>query len=73
MAKIVEKKRESFTICTYKDLVEKLYHNNVDAIYMNNFEEIAKYLRDNLSENDLVITAGAGTVYEIADLLVNKK
>ena len=40
---------------------------------MNNFEEIAKYLRDNLSENDLVITAGAGTVYEIADLLVNKK
>ena len=56
-----------------KDLVEKLYHNNVDAIYMNNFEEIAKYLRDNLSENDLVITAGAGTVYEIADLLVNKK
>ena len=56
-----------------KDLVEKLYHNSVDAIYINNFNEIAQYLRENLKENDLVITAGAGTVYQIADLLVNKK
>ena len=56
-----------------KDLVEKLYHNNVDTIYMNNFDEIAQYLRENLKENDLVITAGAGPVYQIADLLVNKK
>ncbi|MGL5328413.1 MAG: UDP-N-acetylmuramate--L-alanine ligase [Peptostreptococcaceae bacterium] len=53
-----------------KDLVEKLYQNNVDAIYMNNFEDIANYLRENTKSNDLVITAGAGTVYQIADLLV---
>ncbi|MGL5693974.1 MAG: UDP-N-acetylmuramate--L-alanine ligase [Peptostreptococcaceae bacterium] len=55
-----------------KDLVEKLYQNNVDAIYMNNFEDIAEYLRQNTESNDLVITAGAGTVYQIADLLVEE-
>ena len=56
-----------------KDLVEKLYHNNVDAIYISNFEDIVEYLRENLEHNDLVITAGAGTVYQVADLLVDKK
>ena len=29
MAKIVEKKRESFTICTYKDLVEKFRNQSI--------------------------------------------
>ncbi|RDY26667.1 UDP-N-acetylmuramate--L-alanine ligase [Romboutsia weinsteinii] len=53
-----------------KDLVEKLYQNNVDAIYISKFEDIAEYLRQNVKSNDLVITAGAGTVYQIADLLV---
>ncbi|SCI38753.1 MULTISPECIES: UDP-N-acetylmuramate--L-alanine ligase [unclassified Romboutsia] len=56
-----------------KDLVEKLYHNNVDAIYISKFEDIVEYLRENLEHNDLVITAGAGTVYQVADLLVEKK
>lgn len=53
-----------------KDLVEKLYQNNIDAIYISDFEDIAKYLRNNVKDNDLIITAGAGTVYQIADLLV---
>lgn len=53
-----------------KDLVEKLYQNNVDAMYISEFGDIAKYLRENIKSNDLVITAGAGTVYKIADLLV---
>ena len=56
-----------------KDLVEKLYHNNVDAIYISKFEDIVEYLRENTKSNDLVITAGAGTVYQIADLLTEKK
>ena len=53
-----------------KDLVEKLYHNNVDVIYIEKFEDIVSYLRENTKANDLVITAGAGTVYQIADELV---
>ncbi|MDU4620073.1 MAG: cyanophycin synthetase, partial [Clostridioides difficile] len=55
-----------------KDLVEKLYQNNVDAIYIKEFEDIVKYLRENVKDNDLVITAGAGPIYKVADLLVEK-
>lgn len=55
-----------------KDLVEKLYQNHVDAIYIKDFSEIEKYLRENVKEGDLVITAGAGPIYKVADLLVKK-
>ena len=55
-----------------KDLVEKLYHNNVDAIYISKFEDIVDYLKDNIQPNDLLITAGAGPVYRIGELLLEK-
>ena len=56
-----------------KDLVEKLYHNNVDVIYISKFEDIVNYLKSNIQPNDLVITAGAGTVYRIGELLLDEK
>ncbi|MGL6106674.1 UDP-N-acetylmuramate--L-alanine ligase [Romboutsia sp.] len=55
-----------------KDLVEKLYQNHVDAIYISNFEEITEYLRDNVCENDLIITAGAGPIYKVAEALIQE-
>lgn len=56
-----------------KDLVEKLYHNNVDVIYISKFEDIVNYLKSNIQPNDLLITAGAGTVYRIGELLLDEK
>lgn len=56
-----------------KDLVEKLYQNNVDAIYISEFEDIVKYLSEHTNENDLVITAGAGPVYKVAEALVESQ
>ena len=55
-----------------KDLVNKLYQNNVDVTYISNFEEITEYLRKNVSNDDLVITAGAGPIYQVAEALVQK-
>ncbi|MEG0180445.1 MAG: UDP-N-acetylmuramate--L-alanine ligase [Peptostreptococcaceae bacterium] len=55
-----------------KDLVEKLYHNNVDVIYISKFEDIVKYLKENLQPNDLLITAGAGPVYQIGESLLEE-
>ncbi|HSQ89847.1 UDP-N-acetylmuramate--L-alanine ligase [Romboutsia sp.] len=55
-----------------KDLVEKLYQNNVDVTYISNFEDITDYLRDNVKDNDLVITAGAGPIYKVAEALVQE-
>lgn len=38
-----------------------------NASYIKSFDEVESYLRDNLSENDLVITMGAGDVYKIGE------
>ena len=55
-----------------KDLVDKLYQNNVDVTYLSKFEDIVEYLSQNIDEDDLVITAGAGTVYKIGEMLLEK-
>ncbi len=49
------------------DEIEKLGHK---AIYMPKFDEVVDYLKENVKENDLVLTLGAGTVTEIGPMLV---
>jgi len=56
-----------------KDLVKKLYQNHVDATYISTFEDITEFLRENVKDNDLVITAGAGPIFKVAEALVNEK
>lgn len=55
-----------------KDLVNRLYQNNVDVIYLTTYDEIVKYLRENLGEKDLVLTCGAGPINQVAEKLVEK-
>lgn len=55
-----------------KDLVDKLYQNNVDVVYISSFDEITEYLRKHVSNDDLVITAGAGPIYKVAEALVQE-
>ena len=54
------------------DLVEKLYHNNIDAKYIKEFDDIVEYLADNVEPDDFVITAGAGPIFKVAEALVAK-
>ena len=56
-----------------KDLVEKLYQNNVDAQYMPTFEEIAQYLMKELQEDDLLLTCGAGPVNKVGEIILESK
>lgn len=56
-----------------KDLVKKLYQNNIDAQYIKEFDDIVEYLAENVKPDDLVITAGAGPVFKIAEALVKKE
>ena len=53
-----------------KNLVEKLYRNNVDAMYMPTFEEISEFLKENLEEEDLLLTCGAGPVNKVGEALL---
>lgn len=52
------------------NLVDKLYVKGVDAKYISSFEDIVAHLKRNIKPNDIVITAGAGPIYKVAEMLV---
>ncbi len=54
-----------------KDLVNYLISIGKNAKYIPDFNECVSYIKQNIKENDIVITLGAGTVTEIGPMLVN--
>ena len=55
---------------TSKDLVDKICSLGKQAKYIPDFNECVKYLKDNVKENDIVLTQGAGTVTQIGSMLL---
>lgn len=55
-----------------RDLADKLKENGVDVVYLNDFNEISHYIIDNTNKNDIVITMGAGDIYEVGEILLKK-
>ena len=56
---------------TSKDLVEQLHSIGKEAKYIPDFDECASYIKNNVKENDIVLTLGAGTVTEIGPMLLH--
>jgi len=52
-----------------EDLVRKLESYGKKALYIPDFDEIIKYLKERTIENDIVLTLGAGTVTNIGPKL----
>lgn len=50
------------------DEIKKNGHQDVE--YISDFEEILKYINNIVQPNDLVLTLGAGSIYQIGDNLV---
>ena len=60
--------RESFDgVTTSEKLADEI--KNTDATFISGFEDIAKYLKDKVSKNDMVFIMGAGNIINLADLL----
>lgn len=53
-----------------QDLVDKVQSYGKKALYISDFNEIVKYLKERTIENDIVLTLGAGTVTNIGPMLV---
>ena len=53
-----------------KDLVNKINELGSKAMYISDFNEIVKYIKENIKPNDIVLTLGAGTVTNIGPMLV---
>ena len=41
-----------------------------NCVYIGSFEEIAEYIKKEVSDGDLVITMGAGDIYKVANILL---
>ena len=54
-----------------KDLVDKIKQLGHDAIYISDFNEIVKYIKEHAKPSDIVLTLGAGTVTNIGPMLVD--
>ena len=54
-----------------KDLVDKINSLGKEAKYIKDFDDCVNFLKANVSENDIVLTQGAGTVTQIGDMLLN--
>ena len=62
--------RESNTYgITSKDLVQKLNLLGKTAHYIPDFNDCVSFLKDNVKENDIILTQGAGTVTQIGKML----
>lgn len=55
---------------TSNDLVDKVISLGKNAKYIPDFDECVSYVKNNVKENDIVLTLGAGTVTKIGPMLV---
>ena len=53
-----------------RDLVAQIRFHGGAAVYLKTFEEIVSHLHDELAAGDLVVTMGAGNIWEVADDIV---
>ncbi len=53
-----------------EDLVAQIRLSGGDAAYLPDFADIVEHLKANLAPGDLVITMGAGNIWEVADEIV---
>jgi UDP-N-acetylmuramate--alanine ligase len=52
-------------------LAEAIADKGQNSIYLPDFKQIANYIQEHAKPDDLVITMGAGNVYQIGDILLN--
>ena len=66
LERLKELNKPIFLLMNKVDLIKK---DNPNVRYLPSFETIVNYLKDNLQDNDLVITIGAGPINKVANML----
>lgn len=70
IAPIFAAREENIYNVTENDLVNLIKEKNNNVVYIESFDKIVDYLKENVKKDDLVITIGAGPINEVAKLLV---
>ncbi len=74
MAEIYAAREKNIYKVSSKELITAIKEKQPsrEAYYFSSFEEIAQFVHNNAQPGDIVLTMGAGDVYKIADLLMEK-
>ena len=72
LAEIYAAREKNIYKVSSQQLMEKIkeLHPDMDVCYIDNFDDMAVYLKKNTSKGDMVITMGAGDIYKVGDLLL---
>ena len=55
-----------------KDLEKEIKKENPNCIFLDSYEKIINYLKENVQQDDLIITIGAGTINQVGYALIEK-
>ena len=74
MAEIYAAREKNIYKISSKELVSEIkrIQPDKDIYYFGNFEEIASFVINNAQNGDLVITMGAGDIYKVAEIILEK-
>ena len=72
LAEIYAAREKNIYKVSSEQLMDKIkeLHPDMDVCYIDNFDDMADYLKKNTSKGDMVITMGAGDIYKVGDLLL---
>ena len=54
-----------------KDLAEAIRKQHKDVIYIHDFHRIVEYLKKEIQPKDLILTMGAGNIYQVGQMLLD--
>lgn len=55
-----------------KTLRDAISDHRYNAFYISGFEDIVKFIKENIKKDDVVVTMGAGDVYKIGEMILEK-
>ncbi len=74
LAEIYAAREKNIYKISSEQLAEKIKetHPAKEVLFMKDFEEIAAYVSENAQTGDMVITMGAGDIYKVGEMLLEK-
>ena len=67
------REKDIYNISSYKLMnAMKVRHPDKPVYYVKDFEDIVKYIQKFAGKDDIVMTMGAGDVYKVGDMLLNR-
>ncbi|MCI8609386.1 MAG: UDP-N-acetylmuramate--L-alanine ligase [Firmicutes bacterium] len=75
LAEIYAAREKNIYKISSAQLAEKIQksHPDKEVLFMDSFEEIAKYVHEKAQSGDMVITMGAGDIYKVGEMILEMK